>query len=148
MQSDPEGPSEGVGLSSSEVFGVKLYSQAWQQAWKSALQASSAYRSAAQTWEGALILKVEPDIRIYLDLNHGECREIRDARADDACRFELSASREVWLDLLERGKDPLYLVMRGKLHLLRGSKAELLPYARAAKAMLAAAQELKGVDYE
>jgi putative sterol carrier protein len=127
---------------------VKLYSDEWQQAWQSALQASGAYRSAAQTWEGALILSVEPDVRIYLDLHQGGCREIRDARAADECRFELSASREIWLELLEHGKDPLYMVMRGKLKLLQGSKAQLLPYAKAAKAMLAAAQELEGVDYE
>lgn len=127
---------------------MKLYSDEWQQAWKSALQASGDYRSAAQTWQGALILKVEPGVRIYLDLHQGDCREIRDARAADECRFELSASREIWLELLEHGKDPLYMVMRGKLQLLQGSKAQLLPYAKAAKAMLAAAQELQGVDYE
>lgn len=127
---------------------MKLYSDAWQQAWKNALQASADYRTAARTWEGALILTVEPDIRILLDLDRGDCREIRSARADDACRFELSASRAIWLELLQHGKDPLYLVMRGKLRLLQGSKAQLLPYAKAAKAMLAAAQQLEGVDYE
>ena len=95
-----------------------------------------------------MILEVEPDVRVYLDLHKGDCREIRDARAADECKFELSASREVWLDLLQRGKDPLYMVMRGKLKLLQGSKAQLLPYAKAAKAMLAAAQDLEGVDYE
>jgi putative sterol carrier protein len=127
---------------------VKLYSDEWQQAWKTALQASADYRAAAQTWEGALVLKVEPDVRIFLDLHKGDCREIRNAVAADECKFELSASRDIWLDLLERGKDPLYMVMRGKLKLLQGSKAQLLPYAKAAKAMLAAAQELQGVDYE
>jgi hypothetical protein len=39
-------------------------------------------------------------------------------------------------------------VMRGKLKLVQGSKAQLLPYSKAAKLMLAAAQDLDGVDYE
>lgn len=127
---------------------MKLYSKEWQQAWKSALQANSVYRKAAETWEGALILNVEPDLRIYLDLHKGDCLDIRDAHSQDECKFELAASREIWRELLEQGKDPLYLVMRGKLKLLKGSKAALLPYAKAAKAMLAAAQTLEGVDDE
>lgn len=138
----------GYGVFFCESRRVKLYSNEWQQAWKSALQASPVYRKAAETWEGALILQVEPDVRIYLDLHKGDCLEIRDARPLDECKFELSATRDIWRELLDQGKDPLYMVMRGKLKLLKGSKAALLPYAKAAKAMLAAAQDLQGVDHE
>ena len=127
---------------------VKLFSDDWQKAWESALQSHSEYRKAAQTWEGALILTVGEDVRLYLDLDRGDFREIRNAVDEDECRFELTAPREIWLDLLKNGKDPLYLVMRGKLKLIQGSKAQLLPYSKAAKLMLAAAQELEGVDYE
>jgi putative sterol carrier protein len=127
---------------------VKIFSTAWQKAWETALQSSAEYQNAARTWEGALILTVGDVVRLYLDLHHGDCREIRDATREDECRFELTAPREIWLDLLKNGKDPLYLVMRGKLKLVQGSKAQLLPYSKAAKLMLAAAQDLDGVDYE
>lgn len=127
---------------------MKLFSKEWQTAWETALQASEDYRKAARNWEGALILSVGSEVRLFLDLHRGDCREIRDAEAEDQCRFELAAPRELWLDLLKNGKDPLYLVMRGKLKLVQGSKAQLLPYSQAAKAMLATAQNLKEVDYE
>lgn len=112
-----------------------------------ALNSSDEYEKTAANWEGPLILRIlqteeDPEVRLYLDLHHGECRGIRAAEVDDECRFELSAPRAVWLDLLENGSDPIYLVMRGKLQLLQGSKAQLLPYAKAAKAMLAAAKEI------
>ncbi len=131
---------------------MQLFSEPWQQAWHQQLNASQAYKKAAATWEGGLILTVEPGeqegVRLFLDLHQGECRGISDAAQDQDCRFELSASRAIWLDLLEKGSDPIYLVMRGKLALLKGSKAQLLPYAKAAKAMLAAAREIDGVNYE
>ena len=127
---------------------MKLFSTDWQKAWETALQSSAEYQKAAKTWEGALILTVGDEVRLFLDLHRGDCREIRDAVADDECRFELTAPRDIWLDLLKNGKDPLYLVMRGKLKLVQGSKAQLLPYSKAAKLMLAAAQDLEGVDYE
>jgi putative sterol carrier protein len=125
---------------------MELFSPSWQAAWKDRLNACDTYRTAAATWEGALILDVTtasgtPDVRLFLDLHKGECRDIRPALPQDDCRFELSAPRTIWLDLLQNGSDPIYLVMRGKLKLLKGSKAQLLPYARAAKAMLSAARE-------
>lgn len=112
------------------------------------MRSSAEYQDASRTWEGALILSVGSDVRLFLDLHRGECRQIRNALSDDECRFELAAPRDVWLDLLQNGKDPLYLVMRGKLKLVQGSKAQLLPYSKAAKIMLGAAQSLPGVDYE
>lgn len=127
---------------------VEIFSSKWQKAWQQALQASDPYKQAAKTWEGALVLNVEPDVRLFLDLHLGECREIRDAGAEDECKFELAAPRATWLGLLKNGGDPLYLLMRGKLKLIQGSKAKLLPYTKAAKLMLAAAQDLPGVQYE
>lgn len=131
-----------------KLAGVKLFSDDWQKAWETALRSSAEYQDASRTWEGALILSVGSDVRLFLDLHRGECRQIRNALSDDECRFELAAPRDVWLDLLQNGKDPLYLVMRGKLKLVQGSKAQLLPYSKAAKIMLGAAQSLPGVDYE
>ena len=127
---------------------MKLFSDGWQKAWENALRSSVAYEMAARSWEGALILTVGDEVRLFLDLHQGDCREIRNAADEDECRFELAAPREIWLDLLKNGKDPLYLVMRGKLKLVQGSKGQLLPYSKAAKLMLAAAQDLEGVEDE
>ena len=127
---------------------MKLFSDGWQKAWENALRSSVAYEMAARSWEGALILTVGDEVRLFLDLHQGDCREIRNAADEDECRFELAAPREIWLDLLKNGKDPLYLVMRGKLKLVQGSKGQLLPYSKAAKLMLAAAQDREGVEDE
>ena len=127
---------------------MELFTPDWQAAWTDRLNQCENYRATAAKWEGALILDVQaegesPAARLFLDLHHGECRGIRDALATDECRFELSAPRAIWLDLLEKGSDPIYMVMRGKLKLLQGSKSQLLPYAKAAKAMLAAARGIE-----
>ena len=131
---------------------MKLFSNEWQDAWCHALGESEGYKKAASSWHGDLILSIEPDqdvgVRHFLKLDKGDCYEIRDATDEDTCRFELSAPRAVWLELLKKGTDPIYLVMRGKLKVVQGSKAQLLPYAKAAKEMLAAAKNLEGVDYE
>ncbi len=127
----------------------ELFTLEWAQAWREQIRANSAYQAAARTWKWPLVLimRADPalglpaDRSIYLDLYQGECREARVATADDIeqAPFLLSADPHTWMQVLERRLEPLAGVMRGKLQLVKGSFASLLPHVIAAKELVESA---------
>ena len=131
-----------------------VFSASWATACAAALNAAPAYRAAAATWEGAILLELHPDDtaagppqRVYFDLWHGDCRAARVASPTDtdAARFVLSGSTGAWEQVLSGRVAPLLAVMSGKLKLTRGSLAELLPYVTAAKELVTAVASVPGV---
>ncbi len=118
------------------------FSEAWAKAYCEALNANLAYRQAAATWEGALILAVEADPAlgltekrgIYLDLYRGQCREAKVATLEDYAKapYVISADLRTWKTLTEGGLDPISALMRGKLKLEKGDMATLAGYMMAA----------------
>lgn len=123
----------------------EVFSDAWAEAWRDALNASAAYRDAAARWEGAIVLRLEPGAAAWADLHHGECRAARAATPADlaASPFVIRAESATWQRLLAGEIDPIFALMGGKLKLERGSVAALLPFARAAKEMVAAASRVE-----
>lgn len=128
---------------------LMAFTTAWAAAWAHHLNASAAYRLAAATWEGGVILEVadganEPETAVYLDLWHGTCRAGRVATAADraSARYILRGSRGVWQHVLSGRSQPIMAVMTGKLRLMRGDLAGLLPYAGAAKELLGTASTI------
>ncbi len=122
----------------------------WAAAWADHLNTSAAYREAAATWEGGVVLEVadgtaEPEAAIFLDLWHGACRAGRVATATDreTARYILRGSRGVWQQVLTGNSQPIMAVMTGKLRLVRGDLAGLLPYAGAAKELLGTASTIE-----
>ncbi len=77
---------------------------------------------------------------VFLDLWHGECREARVARAEDAeaSRYVMAGDVEAWRQVLGGRTPPMLAFMTGKLKLTKGSLLELLPYVHAAKELVAA----------
>ena len=124
-----------------------VFSNAWAAEVAAAINASAAYREAGRAWEGALLLAMlgdtpaEQDLRVWLDLQHGECRAARAATVADEelSRYVLSATRGTWQALLDGRLAPLMAILTGKLKLTKGNLAELLPFVGAAKEMMAAA---------
>lgn len=119
------------------------FTDAWAAAWAEHLTASAAYREAAATWEGGVVLEVadgaaEPEAAVYLDLWHGACRAGRVATAADreTARYVLRGSRTTWQQVLAGKAQPIMAVMTGRLRLMRGDLVGLLPYAGAAKELL------------
>ncbi|GAA5334545.1 MULTISPECIES: SCP2 sterol-binding domain-containing protein [Thermus] len=118
------------------------FSDEWAKAYCEALNGNSAYRQAAATWEGALILAVEPDPAfgleekrgIYLDLYHGECRGARQATAQDfeEAPYIITADARTWKQIIEGELDPVSALMRGKVKLEKGDLAALSQYMMAA----------------
>ncbi len=128
-----------------------LFSQAWAHALGEALNASAAYRDAAATWEGALLLEWLPDPQsppehsVYLDLWHGACREARVGTASDTehSAFVLRGDAVTWDALLDGRTSPITALLRGKLKLSKGSLAALLPHVAAANALVEAARQVQ-----
>ena len=117
-----------------------VFTAPWADAFAAELGRSEAYRQAAATWEGSLLLAAASRA-VFLDLHHGECRSARVATAQDeaAADFVLHAEEAVWRKVLQGELEPLFGIMSGKLQLRRGSLVRLTPYINAARELVRAA---------
>lgn len=130
----------------------EVFTQGWAEAWCTALNASAAYREAAATWEGAVALVMTadaeagvPDQRaVFLDVARGTCGGARVADDADlaAARYVIEATPSAWQSMLSGAVAPLMALMTGRLRLSRGNFAALLPYANAARELVATAGEV------
>jgi putative sterol carrier protein len=124
-----------------------VFSDSWATACAVMINQNPAYRAAAVTWEGAILLLMTPDRaggeerRVFLDLWHGECRSARAASAADEleARYVLAGTQAAWRMVLTGQVAPLLAIMTGKLRLAKGALAELIPYTGAAKELVSAA---------
>lgn len=128
---------------------LDVFSEPWASAFGEALNQSEAYREAATTWEGPLVLAMGgkddvPDRAVFLDLWHGTCRDARVATAEDleAADFVIHTDRDTWRKVLAGGLEPIWGLMSGQLKLTRGSIASLVPYGAASKQLVASAAGL------
>lgn len=125
----------------------EIFTRSWVDAWTTEIDASDAYRDAAETWEGSLALEamagpgLDAARAVVLDLHHGECRGGRVASLDDldACDYILSADLGTWRRVLRGELDPILGIMTGKLKLRQGQLARLMPYTAASKELVACA---------
>lgn len=127
----------------------EIFTGDWARDWCREINDSEAYREAAETWEGAVVLSVKADPAygleegraVYVDLHRGECREARAATEEDReeVPYVIAADPSVWRRILGGELDPVSGLMRGKLTLERGSVGELARYVTAAQEMVAAA---------
>lgn len=135
------------------MAGHRLFTEPWAQAYREALNASEAYAEAGEDWEGPIALRVRADPSagieepraVVLDLHHGECRQVHVASGDEAgeeADYVIEASLNTWRKVLEGELRPLKALMFGKLKLSKGKLRDLMPYTRAAREMVASAQEV------
>ncbi len=102
-------------------------SDEWISAYRDAINANSAYRTAAVDWtQGvvALILKAQPpalpgDVGIWLDLERGVCREAKLVTAEEAMKapFCITGEYARWKQVLRRQLEPIKGMMQGTLKL-------------------------------
>ncbi len=131
----------------------RVFTERWAVALGEALGHSAAYRSAAKTWEGSVILEwqdapiasIPGDATVcgvFLDLHRGDCRAARLATAQDyaAATYVLSTDLAVWSALLDATLTPTMALLRGKLKLKKGSLGALMPHVNAATALVRVAQ--------
>ena len=114
--------------------------------WRAHLDGSAVFAEAAAGWYGALVLiasDIEPQAHTLVQVDNGHCSEARIASpADlDAADFVLSATTTTWLALIAARITPTMAALTGRLHLEKGDLFALIPHAKAAAELLAAAAD-------
>ena len=124
---------------------ARFPSQEWVDAFSKAINASTVYRGAAETWEGAIAFQFEAepdkgvpdDVWALLDLWHGECRHaaIVAPQVGAQAPYVIRAPYSRWRSILEGDLDPIKAMMQGKLK-VRGNLAKIVKYVRAANELV------------
>jgi putative sterol carrier protein len=120
-------------------------SDEWMTIYQQRINASSEYREAAATWEGAVafVFEAEPDHDVpddlwaLLDLWHGECRDARMLEQEEGERapYVIRAPYSRWKEVLRGDLDPVKGMMQGKLK-VQGDLAMIVRYVRAANELV------------
>ncbi|TVR16910.1 MAG: R2-like ligand-binding oxidase [Balneolaceae bacterium] len=139
----------------------KYFTDEWVGEWKRALEESELYKVKGKEWNASVLLRMDPPspalkkesyIGFYLDLQYGECHELRyaDETDRDIADVILKADESTWLTLIEQKKDPAMMIMKGSLKLEKGSLVMLTNQKQAAKALLqtAPSYEKESLDEE
>ena len=126
---------------------MDLFSATGISAWQDRLNRSAAFTEAAGSWAGRLLL-IEAGAdgaarSTWVVVQDGRCVEARAGLPTDepGADYVLSASAETWIDLVAARHTPAAAAFMGRLTLLKGSVLSLIPHARAAAELLAAAAE-------
>ena len=119
-----------------------LFSPEGIAAWRTRLDASDAFRRAAQGWSGTVLL-VERESgdqhrSTYIAVDNGTLAASRLATTSDItdAEFVLEASPDTWQGLVRGEMELIAAAVKGALRLERGSVFRLIPHAGAASAML------------
>jgi putative sterol carrier protein len=107
--------------------------QAWLDGFSAHLNSSEDYARIASKWEGDIVFEVnaeaplEEDVRIYLDLWHGSCREARLLSADEAIdpAFTLTAPYNNFAKIVKGEIDAMQALLTRKL-LVKGSMGYMM----------------------
>lgn len=124
---------------------VDLFSASGISAWRRRLNQSSAFAEAASSWTGRLLLVEHNDRGVrrstWVVVGQGRCAEARIGLPSDelSADYVLSASPQTWMDLITARHTPATAALLGRLTLLKGSVMSLIPHAKAAAELLAAA---------
>jgi putative sterol carrier protein len=131
---------------------AQFATQAWLDAFRTAINASAAYRESAKLWEGDFYFVVEADpddattqpALMYLDLWHGECRNAQLVAhdADKSPEFRISGSAVKWRKLIEQRTDPIKALMTNMLR-IKGNMAKVVRNVRAAQDLVQCAYQVE-----
>jgi putative sterol carrier protein len=120
-------------------------SEEWIKAYVEALNKSKEYEEAAKNWEGDFLFVIIPDgtgglkeeVRLYMDLWHGKCREayMVPKDTDKKTAFVFSGSYTNWRKVITRELDPIQGLMQGKFK-LKGNMAAVMRNVKAAQALV------------
>jgi putative sterol carrier protein len=128
---------------------IPAFTAAWADAFGAAINADPAYAAAGKNWINPVALIVEMSdslpngAAVQLDLQAGVCVSAKALPpAEVSAPFVLSADLTSWIDVVSGATDPLMAVARGKLRLTSGSLGVLMLHAKAAKALVACAQNV------
>lgn len=124
---------------------MDLFSSAGIAAWCQRLNESSRFAEAAQAWIGRLLLIETDDVgtgrSTWVVVDSGRCTEARSGNPSDeaAADYVLAAAPATWSDLVAARTTPATAALMGRLSLRKGDVMALIPHAKAAAELLAAA---------
>lgn len=124
-------------------MGYRFPSEEWTAELCRQINSSPAYASAASKWEGDIVLIVEDSAGIYLDLWHGECREVEyliDPQSHSA-EFAISAGLDDWKRVLNGSLDPIQGMMTRHLK-LNGNLVKIIRHVKAAQELVKCAARI------
>ena len=125
-----------------EAVVYEPYSPEWAQAFKDEINKSPVYKQAAAGWEGSvgLVVLAEPDKNvpedrgIFLDLWHGEARDVKIVSRAEAEKadFVITGSYSRWKKVATKQLDATKGIMLGQLK-LRGNFPTIVRYTKASQ---------------
>lgn len=131
------------------------FTDEWARAWQREISASTDFRRAAAAWQGPIVLMLQQDEKlgipetraVYLDLDHGDCRDGRLAKATDLDNavVVVSAEAATWKQVLDGHLEPFFGLIRGKIKLMKGSMLTIAPYVIAARELVNTARALETI---
>lgn len=113
---------------------VKYFTPEWAVEFCKAINKNPDYKKVSETWEGDFVFISQSDegeVRLYLDLWHGDCRGSKAAGPDDTAEFMITGPYEKWVQVAKKEADPIQLMMVGELK-LEGNMAKIMRYTKAA----------------
>ena len=126
---------------------VDLFSPAGITSWQQRLNSSPSFADAAKAWTGRLLL-IETDDdgtdrSTWVVVDSGRCTEARNGNPldEDAADYVLAAAPATWSDLVAARTTPATAALTGRLKLRKGNVLSLVPHAKAAAELLAAAAD-------
>jgi ribonucleotide reductase beta subunit family protein with ferritin-like domain/putative sterol carrier protein len=131
----------------STVSQKDYFTKAWINEWKESINSDTNYQRDGSEWNAPVVLLIDPipeilaeqgTIGFYLNLQYGQCLELRYATQADVDQSDLvlSANEHTWIRMIAEKKDPTMMIMKGKMKLEKGSLVTLSTQRKAAKALL------------
>ena len=120
---------------------VKFPSDEWVQVFKDELNRNVTYEEAAKDWEGDFLFVILPDdeleneVKYYVDLWHGKCREAYRVEGHTKTAFIFSGSYSNWKKVIKKELDPIKGFIRG-LFKIKGDSIKILRNTKAAKELI------------
>lgn len=122
---------------------VKILTEEWVKAFGNALNENPNYKPSALTWEGDMLLVIEPsgkldhEVRVFLGLFHGECTEARLVKEGEEVETEyiMAGPYVNFVKVMKKEIDPIRAIMAGQLR-LEGNMAKLMRHTKAAQEII------------
>jgi putative sterol carrier protein len=125
-------------------------SSEWCTAYKDAINANAAYKTAGRDWTHgvvAMVVKADPALGIaadqgmWLDVHQGECKDCRLVTMEKAqqAAYVIVADHARWKSVIKKELDPIKGMMQGKLKLTKGHMPTIVKYVQATKELVEAA---------
>lgn len=131
-------------------------SKEWTEAYRDAVNANEAYRTAGKDWTHgtvAMVVKADPSIGVdedtamILDVEGGQCRGTQYLKGMDAVEaqnpaFIIVAPYDRWKEVINGEVDPIKAMMQGKLKLTKGHLPTMLRFVESSRQLVQSAQKV------